>query len=227
MSVYAMSLVFQSGLEKSQKAITLSYADHAHDDGTNIYPSVAYTAWKTGYSTRSVQRITKELIKNGYIVKDGRGKMGTNRYKIIFNKLPKREPFSGGDIYDIDGGDILSGGDNHDTEGVTTTTFRGDTVTPKPLVKHKETIIKSDDDFSKVFNAYENNIAGITPMSSELIEDAVNEFGANDIIEAIGIAVRSDARSWNYINGILKRWRKDGKQKLNTIKVGEGGGMYV
>jgi DnaD/phage-associated family protein len=220
MSIYAMTLVFQSGLEKSQKAIALSYADHAHDDGSHIYPSVAYTAWKTGYSERSVQRITKDLVKNKIIIPDGKGEKGTNRYKMIFENLPQREPFQGGDI--------LTGGVTTTTGGVTTTTFRGDTVSPKPLVNHKEpSLLNLSGDFAAVVSAYENNIAPITPIMSETIQEALDEFGAEDIVEAIGLAVKADVRKWAYVNGILKRWRKNGKQKRNIVKVENGGGMYV
>jgi DnaD/phage-associated family protein len=86
---------------------------------------------------------------------------------------------------------------------------------------------KNDDDFSAAVSAYENNIAMITPMMSETIGEAVDEFGADDIIEAIGLAVKADVRKWSYVNGILKRWRKTGKHQLSVVKVSKDGGMYV
>jgi DnaD/phage-associated family protein len=83
-----------------------------------------------------------------------------------------------------------------------------------------------DADFATVVSAYENNISMITPIMSETIQAAIDEFGAENIVEAIGLAVKSDVRKWSYVNGILKRWRKDGKQERNAVKV-ENGGMYV
>ena len=96
MSISAMTKVYESGLDKSQKAIALAYADHAHDDGSHIYPSVEYMAWKTGYSRRSVQMITKQLVDIGVLVpEDKDGPNGTNRYQMDFNNLPVRKPFRG------------------------------------------------------------------------------------------------------------------------------------
>jgi len=51
---------------------------------------------------------------------------------------------------------------------------------------------------------------------SEEIQAAVDEFGTDDVIEAIGVAVKADVRKWAYVNGVLKRWRKDGKDKPST-----------
>lgn len=97
MSILAMTKVYASGLNRSQKAIALAYADHAHDDGSHIYPSVGYMAWKTGYSERAVQTLTKELVESNVLVPMGSGPGGTNKYRMDFDKLPIREPF-GGDV---------------------------------------------------------------------------------------------------------------------------------
>jgi len=74
----------------------------------------------------------------------------------------------------------------------------------------------NDSDFGLVITTYENNITPITPIVSEKIQAAVDEFGNDDVIEAIGLAAKADVRKWNYINGILKSWRKDGKQKSKS-----------
>ena len=134
MSIKLMSLVYESGLDKSLKAIALAYADHAQDDGTNIYPSVAHTAWKTGYSERTVQRLTKELVDSGVLVRHGYGPSFTNRYKMDTKALPVRPHW---------GGDILTPQCHTEPEGVTTTTERGVTMTPKPSLIIKE---PKDDD---------------------------------------------------------------------------------
>lgn len=97
MSILAMTKVYASGLNRSQKAIALAYADHAHDDGSHIYPSVGYMAWKTGYSERAVQTLTKELVETGVLVPTGSGPAGTNKYRMDFDRLPIRQPF-GGDV---------------------------------------------------------------------------------------------------------------------------------
>ena len=134
MSIEAMTLVYKSGLDKAEKAIALAYADHAHDDGSHIYPSVKYTAWKTGYSRRSVQAATKSLVESGILVSVGLGPNKTNHYKMDFSKLPQRPPFRGGAksaphaIGDNQGVQNLHGGVQPLREG-------GATTAPKSLYK--------------------------------------------------------------------------------------------
>lgn len=163
MSIKLMTAVYESGLEKSNKAIALAYADHAHDDGTHIYPSVAYIAWKTGYSDRSVQRATKQLIEAGVLIPDGYGPNGTNRYRLNAKNLPKRAAYRG---------DILTGGDTVSPQGVTDTTPGGDTVSPKPSDNHKEKHNSADD---------ANSLIGIFTKQTALFppHDTTDEYRDN------------------------------------------------
>lgn len=68
-----------------------------------------------------------------------------------------------------------------------------------------------DGGFALVFTEYENEIGQLTPIISGQIEAAVDEFGANWLVDAIAIAADNNVRKWSYINGILKRWRVDGR----------------
>lgn len=63
----------------------LAYADHAHDDGTNIRPSVAYIARKTRQSERSVRRYLAQMRESGWLltVKYGNGGRGfATEYRV-------------------------------------------------------------------------------------------------------------------------------------------------
>jgi hypothetical protein len=93
MSAKVMGAVWDADLPRDQKFILLAYADHAEHDGSNIYPSVPKIAWKTGYSERQVQRITKELIDAKIMVKMGDSHLGTHLYRINLKALPQREEF--------------------------------------------------------------------------------------------------------------------------------------
>ncbi len=148
MSVKVMGSVWDSSLSRDEKYVLLSYADHAAHDGTSIYPSVKRMSWKTGYSTRSIQRITRTLETKGILVPDGNGPHGVNRWRIDIDKLPQRPPYQSerGDKMtplETAGGDNLSGGgDKNDTEGVTicqggVTPCQGggDTMTPDPSIE--------------------------------------------------------------------------------------------
>lgn len=68
MSVKQMSKVWEKEVSGTRQNMLLALADHAHDDGSNIHPSVAHLAWKTGYSERQVRRILKELAADGTLI---------------------------------------------------------------------------------------------------------------------------------------------------------------
>jgi DnaD/phage-associated family protein len=62
-----------------------------------------------------------------------------------------------------------------------------------------------------IFTLYEQNIGLLTPMISEELKDAEQEYPADWIADAFGIAVKQNKRSWAYIHGILKRMRIEGR----------------
>jgi hypothetical protein len=82
MSIKVMTLVWDSELETTRKFILLYYADRASDEGENVWPAVGTVAKKTGMSERTVQRVTNSMIEEGVLIKDGKSKRGTNKYKI-------------------------------------------------------------------------------------------------------------------------------------------------
>lgn len=122
MSVKVMGQVWDiQDLTSSEKLVLLAYADHAHHDGTGIWPAVMTVARKASLSERTVQRVTRELEEKGYLVSDGHHDSGTNLWKIPLDM--------GGDTMTPPGVTPCQG-------GVTLTTERGDTMTPKPLINH-------------------------------------------------------------------------------------------
>lgn len=98
MSVKIMGMVWDADLPRNQKMILLAYADHADHEGRNIFPSVGRIAWKTGYSERAVQQITRELETAGILILDGTGPIGTNRFHIEVEALPERTDYGGAKI---------------------------------------------------------------------------------------------------------------------------------
>ena len=119
MSVKIMGLVWDLDLPQNEKFVLLAYADHADHNGRNMFPAVETIAKKTGYSQRSVQRTTHSLEEKGYLIADGKGPKGTNKWKY-------------------GRGDILSGVTD-EAQGVTSETERGDiAVSPEPSLTIKE-----------------------------------------------------------------------------------------
>lgn len=64
---------------------------------------------------------------------------------------------------------------------------------------------------SNIFELYEQNIGPLTPMVAETLRDAEETYANSWIEEAIQIAVKSNARSWRYVEAILERWQKEGR----------------
>jgi hypothetical protein len=84
MSVKIMGLVWDldiSVIDREEKYVLLAYADHADHSGGNIYPSIDLICQKTGYKERAIQMITRSLVKKGFLVPDGKGPKGTNKWK--------------------------------------------------------------------------------------------------------------------------------------------------
>ncbi|MCB2209474.1 DnaD domain protein [bacterium] len=61
-----------------------------------------------------------------------------------------------------------------------------------------------------IFKLYEDNIGPITPMMAEILKEDEAEYPAEWIEEAIRSAVAHNARSWKYVQAILKNKQKEG-----------------
>lgn len=97
MSVKQMGMVWEHEFGHGEMIVMLALADHAHDDGTEIRPSVARLAWKTGYEVRQIQRILKHLRDDLGIlvlVKRGGGRGNPNVYRFDWTKGVKKTPFN-------------------------------------------------------------------------------------------------------------------------------------
>ena len=66
MSIRQILQVWEHEFSHPHQAVLLALADHAHEDGTGIRPSISRIAWKTGYSERSVQNIMSQLRELGH-----------------------------------------------------------------------------------------------------------------------------------------------------------------
>jgi DNA replication protein len=62
-----------------------------------------------------------------------------------------------------------------------------------------------------IFRLYEEHIGPLTPMIAEALGEAEDTYPARWIEEAFRIAVERNARNWRYIEVILERWKKEGR----------------
>lgn len=91
-----MGQVWECDLPNNKQSVLLALADHAHDDGTQCFPGVAYLAWKTGYTERSVQLILRQL-ESAEIIEpvnhQNGGRGNTVEYEIHLENAPKKQPY--------------------------------------------------------------------------------------------------------------------------------------
>jgi DnaD/phage-associated family protein len=62
-----------------------------------------------------------------------------------------------------------------------------------------------------IFALYEQNIGLLTPMISEELKEAEQQYPAEWIQDAFKIAVENNKRSWSYTRKILERWKAEGR----------------
>lgn len=94
MSIKLMAKVWELDVSHPRRLVLLSLADHADDAGRSVRPSVAYTAWKTGYKTRQVRNIMRDLRYLGaLVVVRPAGQHRPIEYRLQLEALPVKAPF--------------------------------------------------------------------------------------------------------------------------------------
>ncbi len=81
---------------------------------------------------------------------------------------------------------------------------------------------------SNVFQLYEENIGALTPLIADMLREAEHEYPQPWFAEAFEIAVARNARSWKYIEAILRRWKDKGKdERKNRQDASQDVGRYT
>lgn len=94
-----MSKVWQLQLPHREKHILLALADHADDQGRNVFPSIGYTAWKSDYSERTVQKVMRRFREEKtLIVTKKAGRRTSTVYRIDLSQIPEKPPLRGEEI---------------------------------------------------------------------------------------------------------------------------------
>jgi DnaD/phage-associated family protein len=178
---------------RAEKYVLLAYADHADQNGKNIFPSIALISAKTGYEERSVQSITRTLETQGFLVPDGQGPHGTNRHCIPISRLP-------------DGGAKISPVvQKFAPEGIAP-----EEIAPEPSVEVKDSNTTTTGG-GEIFKIFESEIGVLTPLIADAVQDALSIYPAGWIVDAIHEAALNNKRNWKYCEAILKRWKAEGR----------------
>ncbi len=64
-----------------------------------------------------------------------------------------------------------------------------------------------------IFALYEQNIGPLTPLIADALRDAEGQYPADWINDAFRISVTRNARSWKYIEAILRNWKEKGRDE--------------
>jgi DnaD/phage-associated family protein len=62
-----------------------------------------------------------------------------------------------------------------------------------------------------IFKLYEENIGPLTPMIADVLRDSEKDYPYEWIRDAVEEAVMNNARSWRYVESILKNWKENGQ----------------
>lgn len=62
-----------------------------------------------------------------------------------------------------------------------------------------------------IFKIYEENIGPLTPMIADVLRDCEKDYPYEWIRDAVQEAVMNNARSWRYVESILKNWKENGQ----------------
>lgn len=76
--------------------------------------------------------------------------------------------------------------------------------------------------FAKAYDAYHANIGMLTKVISDKLADDVTTYGPDWVVEAIGIATTAEKRNLGYVEGILRKWKQEGKNVKRTNGNGRG-----
>lgn len=105
-----MARVWERCLSHAQQSILLALSDHAGDDGSHVYPSLAHIAWKTGYSARQVKRVIADLRRMGVLEVVAPARRGRPvEYRVHIEAVPEKSPLRKDDMKALqDRGDAVT-----------------------------------------------------------------------------------------------------------------------
>lgn len=78
-----------------------------------------------------------------------------------------------------------------------------------------------------IFSLYEKNIGPLTPILSQVLQEAEKEYPREWIEEAFRTAVLKNARNWRYIEAILRSWKEKGRDETNRRDTEKDNRRYI
>jgi hypothetical protein len=88
MAVEATTWALRVPVGGTAKVVLLGVANHAHPDGSEAYPSIKRLAEYACCDDRTVTRALRKLESEGWILRDGKGPRGQNKYRLAIWRRP-------------------------------------------------------------------------------------------------------------------------------------------
>lgn len=164
---------------------------------------------REGCKKDRVYRILGELIKRRYIQRIGLRKHG-KFHSVVYNVYEQPYTEKPDTVKPDAGSSDATKPTPQNTEGdkvqksLNTESFSGGSSAAAPEEVIEETR-------PKIYTLYEQNFGLLTDLIRDLLVEAQQEYPAAWIEEAVTIAVKANARRWDYVEAILKRWKREGK----------------
>ena len=184
-----MGIIWDTSLKPTLRFVLLAYADHADHEGKSIFPSTKLLSEKTGFSKRTIQATSRELEKIGWLIPDGTGPKGTNRWKIPLDmggESPAPPPIRVKQT--AQGGVVAAGG------GMNLTAQGGESPAPEPLKNHQ-------------LKPSVNRKEGARPPAVELCKRIIFRYPHKSIWKTVDRAVGTEFISLLKWGRLLRKWK--------------------
>ena len=164
-----------------------------------------------GLSRKAVNEHCQVLVDNGYLTVTANGR--TNTYKdtgkaglLLQIAALVSEPVTEGYTQDDTTCNLEL---QQMSPKVTTDVTESYT---KKVVKRvtRDTTTTTENPEKNIYAIYEKNIAPLTPMVADELDDCVKTYTLEWVIEAIKEAAKSEVHNIKYITAILRRWKSQG-----------------
>ena len=78
-----------------------------------------------------------------------------------------------------------------------------------------------------IFRLYEENIGPLTPLIADLLRQAETDYPSDWLDDAVRIAVERNARSWRYVEAVLRAWKEKGRDEQDRRDSEKDGRWYL
>lgn len=114
-----------------------------------------------------------------------------------------------------------SGNYNDTVTGTGTGTGTGTVISPNVDIYNSSAKAAVDVELSKIVQHYQQAVGDFPRSALDKLQKWRQEYSTEMILLAIDKATEAGKRSWNYINGILSGWKRDGLRTPGDVEANE------